>query len=124
MGRTLLPSVYRTDNPGLDGLVRLFHTGPDETFACAATQDVTSSMSSNMSYGSSHTGPFWPSVPPHGHLMQPASHGAGMVDTFGGNLGGNASEGHTWTASDPRLGGMAWELAEHMSSPARNVQDQ
>ena len=91
MGKTFLPSVYRTDDPALDGLVRSFHTDSDETFACAATQGLTSSMSSNMSYGSSQTGPLWPSDPPHGHLMQPASHGAGVVDIFGGNLGGNAS---------------------------------
>lgn len=37
VGGAPLPSVYRTDEPALDGLIRSFHTDSDETFACAAT---------------------------------------------------------------------------------------
>ena len=37
MGGTRLPTLYRTNNPALDGLIRSFHTDSDETFACAAT---------------------------------------------------------------------------------------
>ena len=36
-GGARLPSVYRTDEPALDGLIRSFETDSDETFACAAT---------------------------------------------------------------------------------------
>ena len=36
-GSAQLPSIYRTDERALDGLIRSFKTDSDETFACAAT---------------------------------------------------------------------------------------
>lgn len=37
LGATRLPTLYRTNNRALDGLIRSFSTDSDETFACAAT---------------------------------------------------------------------------------------